>query len=228
MFPTSTVPAPGIDPDGKRRIFGHAVFSGRHGAMLRELGFHPDDESNIIPDASELERRIKRSLAEQDVRRTAIEAELLRNHGHNAIRPFFVLAEPVFTGPLGPWLMRAFKLMPYDDWNVVYLPLDRPTQEAMGGLPLHPLQSIGPIDELMCKQIGAFYDEFRRAKQMVDKHVAQVGIEHAMDVLGRFVDHVEGMRGRIISHVEEVRPIIIALIADVQANADRSGPHEES
>ena len=57
-------------------------------------------------------------------------------HGHNAIRPFFVLSEPVYNSELGQWLIRLMNLMPYDDWNIVYLPMDRETQAAMGGLPL--------------------------------------------------------------------------------------------
>src|SRR5262245_36076750 len=138
-----------VDSDGKRRVFGEAVFAGKHGDMLRSLGFGPDHAANVIPDDAEFERRIKESLAKQDARRTRIEDDLLRTHGHNAIRPFFILAEPVFNSELGQWLIKLMNLMPYDDWNVVYLPLDRETQAAMGGLPLHPRQSIGPIDDPM-------------------------------------------------------------------------------
>jgi hypothetical protein len=87
---------PPVDSDGKRRIVGEAVFAGKHGDMLRWLGFGPNDAANIIPDDAEFERRIKESLAKQDARRTRIEDDLLRTHGHNAIRPFFILAEPVF------------------------------------------------------------------------------------------------------------------------------------
>ena len=140
---------PTVDSDGKRRVFGEAVFAGKHGRMLKSFGFDLNDPANIIPDDAEFDRRIKESLAKQDARRTQIEADLLRAHGHNAIRPFFVLAEPVFNSQLGQWLIRSMNLLPYDDWNLVYLPLDRATQAAMGGLPLHPQQSIGPIDELM-------------------------------------------------------------------------------
>jgi hypothetical protein len=136
---SQSIPQPSIDSDGKRRVFGEAVFAGKHGDMLRSLGLSPSDEANIIPDDAEFDRRIKQSLAQQDARRTEIEAELLRTHGHNAIRPFFILAEPVYNSQLGQWLIRLMKLLPYDDWNIVYLPLDRETQAAMGGgLPLHP------------------------------------------------------------------------------------------
>ncbi len=208
---------PAVDSDGKRRVFGEAVFAGKHGDMLKSLGFDLNDPANIIPDDAEIDRRIKESLAKQDTRRTQIETNLLRTHGHNAIRPFFILAEPVFNSQLGQWLIRSMNLLPYDDWNIVYLPLDGGTQAAMGGLPLHPRQSIGPIDELMCKQIGAFYGQYCDAKQKVDQHVEKVGFQAARDVVEGFVAYVDAMPPRILDYVAKVRPMIIDLIADVQS-----------
>ena len=213
---------PPVDSDGKRRVFGEAVYAGKHGDMLRALGIDMNHPANVIPDAADFDRRVKESLAKQDARRTQIETELLRKHGHNAIRPFFILAEPVFNGPLGPWLIRLMNLLPYDDWNVVYLPLDRATQAAMDGLPLHPCQSIDPIDELMCKQIGTFHSQYVEAKQKVDQHVQRVGPLAANDVIAAFVAYVDAMPARILEHVAKVRPMIVALIADVQNKAGRS------
>jgi hypothetical protein len=186
--------------------------------MLHRLGFGPDHEANIVPNDAEFDRRIKQSLAQQDARRTKIEAELLRTHGHNAIRPFFILAEPAFNSQLGQFLIRLMKLLPYDDWNVVYLPLDRETQAAMGGgLPLHPRQSIGPIDELMRERMGGYFSQYQDAKRKVDAHIDEVGIQAATDVVGKFVTYVDNMPARILDYVAEVRPMIIALIADVQS-----------
>src|SRR5262249_420885 len=154
---------------------------------------------NIVPDDAEFERRIKQSLARQDARRTKIEAELMRSQGHNAIRPFFVLAEPVFNSELGQWLIKLMKLLPYDDWNVFYLPLAWEPQAAMGGgLPLHPRQSIGPIDDLMCERIGGYFSQFQDAKRKVDAHIEEVGIQAAMDVIGKFVTYVDNMPARIL------------------------------
>ena len=213
------IPLPSIDSDGKRRVFSEAVFAGKHGDMLRSLGFSPNDEANIIPDAAEFDRRIKQSLARQDARRTEIEAELLRTHGHNAIRPFFILAEPVYNSQLGQWLIGVMKLLPYDDWNVVYLPLDRATQAAMGGLPLHPCQSIGPIDELMCQRIGEFHSQYWDAKQKVDQQVQKAGFTATSELIAQFVGYVDAMPSSILDYVATVRPMIVALIADVQKNS---------
>jgi hypothetical protein len=215
--------APPIDSDGKRRVFGEAIaFDPKHGKILSTLGFDINDPANIIPDAAEFDRRVKHSLAQQDARRTQIEADLLRTHGHNAIRPFFILAEPVFNGPMGQWLIRLMNLLPYDDWNIVYLPLDRATQAAMNGAPLHPCQSIGPIDELMRQRIGDFHSQWLDAKQKVDQHVQKVGPVAASDVIAGFVAYVDAMPQRILGYVAEVRPMIIALIADVQNKAGQA------
>ncbi len=214
------VATPPTDSDGKRRVFGEAVFAGKHGTMLRALGFGLNDPANVIPDAAEFDRRVKYSLEKQDARRTQIESDLLRRHGHNAIRPFFVLAEPVFNSELGQWLIRLMNLLPYDDWNIVYLPMDRATQSAMGGgLPLHPRQSIGPIDELMVQRIGELYKQFKDGKSQVDVHVRKVGLTAAQPAIEAFVTYADAMPERILSFVAELRPMLVALIADVQSKA---------
>jgi hypothetical protein len=216
-------PPPPIDSDGKRRVIGEEIFfDPKHGKFLKQIGFDINDPSNIIPDDAEFDRRVKESLAKQDVRRRQIEADLLRGHGHNAIRPFFVLSEPVYNGALGPWLIRFMKLLPYDDWNVVYLPLDRATQAAMGGAPLHPCQNIRPIDDLMCKQIGGFHSQWMGAKQKVDQHVLKAGPIVAKDVLAAFLEYSDATPQRILDYVAQVKPMIITLIADVQNKAAKA------
>jgi len=92
----------------------------------------------------------------------------------------------------------------------------------MGGeLPLHPCQSIGPIDELMCQQLDGFQRQYWDAKQKVDQRVKEVGPVAASDLIARFVAYVDAMPARILGHVAEVRPMIIALIADVQSKAGK-------
>lgn len=217
---TSATLTPPIDSDGKRRVFGEAIFNGPHGEMLRKMGFSPDDKSNIIPSPADLDQMIKESLASQETRRRKIEADLLARHGHNAIRPFFILAEPVFNGALGTWLMLAMKLMPYDEWNLVYLPTDRATQAAMGGdLPLHPLQSIEAIDDLMVERMGDFHAQIMEGRRKVDAYIAKVGMSAAADMVEAFLAYSDATSQRIIDHVGKVRPMIIELIADVQRKA---------
>ena len=214
-----TIPTPPRDSDGKRRIFGEATFAGPHGAMLRDMGFALDDPTNVLPEPVDVDRAVRESLDEQDQRRRKIDADLLARHGHNAIRPFFILAEPVFNSDLGQWLIRVMRLRPYDAWNLVYLPTDRATQRIMGDVPMHPLQSVTSIDELMVKQIGQFRTKWVEARRKVDAHINDVGADKASPVMEKFVAYSDAMPQQIIDHVTKVKPMIVDLIADVQRRA---------
>ena len=212
-------PFPGVprDSDGKRRVFGEAVYA-KHGDFLRELGKDINDPENILPEPEDFDRKVKASLNRQEMRRQAIEADLLAKHGCNAIRPFFVLAEPVLNSSLGAWLIQLMDLMPYDDWNLVYLPTDQATASAMG-LPLHPGISIGPIDELMVKRIGEFHARFQDGRAKVD---AMGHSSEQIDAMEKFLAYKDNMRTSIIDYVETVKPMIIELIADVQSKAGKT------
>ena len=207
-------PQPPRDSDGKRRIFGEAVYE-QHGEFLRMLGKDINDPENILPEPEDFDRKVQASLDSQEQRRQAIEADLLARHGCNAIRPFFVLAEPVLNSPLGTWLIRVMDLMPYESWNLVYLPTDRATAEAMD-LPLHPGISIGPIDELMVQRIGEFHGRYEDGRRKV---AGMMGTPGQFDAMDKFLNYKEKMRGDIVDYVQTVKPMIVELIADVQSKA---------
>lgn len=208
-------PLPPRDSDGKRRVFGETAYA-QHGDMLRSLGLDINDANNILLEPEDFNRMVKQSLADQEKRRCAIEAELLARHGVNAIRPFFVLAEPVMNSPIGTWLIRTMRLMPYEDWNLVYLPTDRATAAVMD-LPLHPCQSIGPIDELMVDRIGTLHrrhlDAMHRTEQ-AERHLDPTAALAAMEQFAALTEH---LRKEIIDYVTKVKPMIVDLIADVQS-----------
>jgi len=200
------------DSDGRRRVFGEAIFE-THGDFLREIGFDIDDPKNIVPEREDFDRAIKDSLARQEERRCAIEAELLARHGVNNIRPFFVLAEGVYNSPVGNWLIQAMNLLPYEDWNVIYLPNDSATAAAME-LPLHPRQAIGPIDELMATRMGEFRARLEDGHRKVSPHV---GTPEGAAIVERFLEFKDKMRRDIVDYVGQIRPMLIELIADVQS-----------
>ena len=202
------------DSDGKRRVFGEGVFE-THGDFLREIGFDINDPKNILPEPEDFDRKVQASLNRQDIRRQAIEADLLAKHGCNAIRPFFVLAEPVMNSKLGAWLIQVMDLMPYDDWNLVYLPTDQATASVMG-LPLHPGMSIGPIDELMVERIGDFYARYEEGRRKAEALVMSDG---QLETMEKFLEYKDNLRRIITDYVEGLKPKIIALIADVQSKA---------
>lgn len=208
------LPPPPRDSDGKRRIFGEAIYE-THGDFLRKLGRDINDPDNILPEPEDFDRMVQESLQRQEVRRCAIEASLLEQHGCNAIRPFFVLAEPVLNSALGQWLIQVMNLLPYEDWNLVYLPTDRATAEAMG-LPLHPGVSIGPIDELMVERIGGFRDRFADGRRKVDAIMLGDAPEQ-FEVMDKFLAYKDKMRTEIVDYVLSIKPMIVDLIVDVQS-----------
>jgi len=210
---------PGVprDSDGKRRVFGEGVFA-THGDFLREIGFDINDPKNILPEPEDFDRKVQASLNRQEIRRQAIEADLLAKHGCNAIRPFFVLAEPVMNSKLGAWLIQVMDLMPYDDWNLVYLPTDQATASVMG-LPFHPGMSIGPIAELMVERIGDFYARYDEGRRKAEALMMSDG---QLEMMEKFLAYKDNLRRIITDYVEGLKPKIIALIADVQSKGNQA------
>jgi hypothetical protein len=215
VAPAPPMPRPPVDSDGKRRVFGEAVFAGPHGDMLRKLGVSIDDPSNVIPEPADFDRMVQDSLQKQEVRRRAYEADLLARFGCNNVRPFFLLGEGVYNTPLGDWLIRVMRLLPYDDWNLIYLPMDRPTRLALD-LPYHPQQSIKPVDELMKQRIGALHAQFQEARQKTDAAYARTNDIEVLDLFNRGVDR---MRQGIIDFAAATLPNVVEMIADVQREA---------
>lgn len=208
-------PRPYVEDDGKMRVIPKSVFDGPQGEFLRALGRTPDDPENIIPQAEDFDRMMRESLERQEARRVRLETELKDRHGHNNLRPFFICGEGVINTPLGNWLIRAMKLFPYDEWNTVYLPMDRMTQAAMGRLPLHPQQSIGPIDELVHERLSKVMANTEQARVDVRN---RMGDSYDPDLAERFLGFVDSQRQAIIDYVEDLKPKVCELILDIQRN----------
>lgn len=212
----SVMPRPVPDEDGKLRAIPKAIFDGPQGQFLKDLGFSADDPSNIIPQAEDFDRMIKQSLARQEERRCRLEAELLAKYGHNSLRPYFICGEGVLNTQLGDWMIRAMKLMPYDEWNTIYLPTDAPTAAAMR-LPQHPLASLTPLDELIHKNLSPVRDKVlvARAKTMEAMELAQGGYDP--DLAERFLAYLDEERENIVAYIERIKPLVVDLLADLEA-----------
>lgn len=207
-------PTPPVDSDGKRRIFGEAVYA-EHGDFLRAIGHDINDPGNIVEEQADFDRLVRQSLEKQDQRRTKIMAELLARHGCNNIRPFFLFSEGIYNAPLGDWLIQIMRLMPYDDWNITYLPMDAKTAAAMR-LPLHPQQSIPPVEDLVNERLSALWHQFTEARKR-----AYLRFEESQDMehLAQFTKGADQMRQAILDWAASITPSIIQLIAEVQSRA---------
>jgi len=135
--PPSAPPPSGGDPFNRRKVFPDEVWEGETGALLRELGMSPDDESNLAPNAASINARIeagKRRLHERTEKAQANAQSLLPSA---QLRPFFLIPDPCWNSDIGTFLMTSLDLYPYDDWNVVFLAADQRTAMVMD-IALHP------------------------------------------------------------------------------------------
>ena len=199
-------------------MFGRKGLFGNKAPETPVQGQAGGSPGNATPSGEIPARSVEDSLAQQEERRRLIEADLLQKHGTNAIRPFFVLSEPVYNSQLGVWLMRQMDLLPYDEWNLVYLPTDTPTAAAMQ-LPLHPGCSIKPIDDLMVERLGEIRGNFEEGISKTNALIERGDADQAMARFSAFREH---MRQTIIQYVESLKPKIVELIADVQSKAQPS------
>lgn len=133
----SSPPAASGDPHGRRRVFGEEVWQWPSGALLRELGFSPDDESNLVPNAASINAKLEEGKRRIDERLAKAQANAQSALPQATLRPFFLIPDPVWNGEAGTFLMTSLDLYPYDDWNVVFLAADDRTALVMD-IALHP------------------------------------------------------------------------------------------
>jgi hypothetical protein len=130
-------PPTGGDPHNRRKVFPDAVWHGQSGSMLRELGFSPTDESNLVPNASSINARLENGKRRIDERLEAAQSNARAKMPGAQLRPFFLIPDPIWNGESGTFLMTSLDLYPYDDWNVVFLAGDERTAIVMD-IALHP------------------------------------------------------------------------------------------
>jgi hypothetical protein len=132
-----TTPPPSADPHGRRKVFPDEVWQGKTGEMLRGLGMTPDDESNLVPNASSINARIDQSRAAHEAAYAEAQRRVEAVLAGARVRPFFLIPDPVWNSPAGLFLMTTLDLFPYDAWNVMYLAADERTAAVLD-LAIHP------------------------------------------------------------------------------------------
>lgn len=141
--PSTSAPAtppqepPPSDPHGRRKVFSDEIWQGNHGALLRELGMSPDDESNLVPNGSSLNAAIERSKAAHEAAYAEVQKRVRSTLPEAEIKPFFLIPDPVWNSPAGTLLMGSLELYPFDAWNVMYLAADERTALVLDLAP-HP------------------------------------------------------------------------------------------
>jgi len=135
--PPPPAPPPAPDVHGRQKVLPDAVWEGKTGDFLRELGFNPNDESNLVPNAASLNARIEQGRLAMDARHAERQRQVQTLLPGAQLRPFFLIPDPCWNGPTGTFLMTSLDLFPHDDWNVMFLAADERTAAVLD-IALHP------------------------------------------------------------------------------------------
>jgi hypothetical protein len=170
----------------QRKIIPDELWQGQHGDFLRELGLSPDDASNLVPDAHSVNARLESDRAKHEAKLAEINRSVAERVPGGLMRQFSLLPDPCWNGELGRFLMMRLDLFPYDDWNMILLPADEKTAEALN-LPLHPNGNI-PTFVATAEVFLRSADERLRAAH------AEAGHTHDF---GKFHDTLEEIRDKV-------------------------------
>ncbi len=121
----------------QRRVIPASMWQGPSGDMLRKIGMSPDDESNFVTDTHSVNERLERDKAAYEKKLAEMNRSVSERIPGGSMRGFWLLPDPCWNGKMGQFLMMRLGLFPYEDWNLVFLPTDEKTAEALN-LPPHP------------------------------------------------------------------------------------------
>jgi hypothetical protein len=194
--PSTTVSAPshdGVvkqpqqpDPHGRRKVFPDEIWDGKHGEMLRMLGMSPDDESNLVPNASSINAAIDRSKAAHELAFAEVVKRVRSTMPSAEIRPFSLIPDVVWNSPAGVFLMTTLELYPYDAWNIMYLAADERTATVLDLAP-HP-----------GKDVPAFVQTSQQFMETAQAHVEKVRARIAeTENWAAFAELQDDMRERV-------------------------------
>lgn len=160
---------------------------------------------------AELNRLIYRSLEAGRERLGEHKAALLARHGCDDVRAFFLFAEVMRT-EFGSWLMLKLHLMPYDDWNTVYLPTSAAMARALG-LPLHPQRDLDEFDGPITKCVATIQ---RQLAEACDALCAEKDNNQLPETT---VAYRQLAREGIVKYAQQLRPVMIEHITGLQRRA---------
>ncbi|UCH73231.1 MAG: hypothetical protein JSU82_12825 [Rhodospirillales bacterium] len=120
-----TLPTTAVAREDRREGESRAA-GGCPGASL-----HPD------PTPEDLSTRLRDARARHDEKLARFNAEFALLFSGGRIRSFFLIPDPCWNGEMGHFLMAELGLLPYESWNLAFLPTDECAATAFGAPP-HP------------------------------------------------------------------------------------------
>jgi hypothetical protein len=125
------------NPHQQQRAIPAELWDGEMGDVLRQAGFNPDDESNLVPNAASVDARNAKGKADCEKKLAEINRDVERRTGGGRMAAYFLFHEPIWNSQVGDFLMYRLRMFPFDGWNVIFLPTDERTAQMLG-LPVHP------------------------------------------------------------------------------------------
>lgn len=162
--PAPQAPAPSTDPYGRRKIIPDDVWQGPQGKVLRELGFGPDDESNLVPNEASIAARLEAGRRRHEERNILAQRGVEVRLSAAKLRPFFLIPDPCWNGATGVFLMTSLDLYPYDDWNVMYLAADERTALVLD-IAMHPNGNVTAFLEASAKFMARAQEQISKAHE---------------------------------------------------------------
>lgn len=170
------------DPHGRRKVFPDEIWDGKHGEMLRMLGMSPDDESNLVPNASSINAAIDRSKAAHELAFAEVVKRVRSTMPSAEIRPFSLIPDVVWNSPAGVFLMTTFELYPYDAWNIMYLAADERTAMVLDLAP-HPGKDVPAFvqtSQMFMETAQTHVDKVRTRIAQTENWAAFAELQHDM------------------------------------------------
>ncbi len=174
------------DAPSRQRIIPTSMWDGPNGEMLRQIGMSPDDESNFVADSHSVDERLEHGKAAYEKKLAELNRSVSERIPGASMRGFWLLPDPCWKGELGRFLMMRLGLFPYEDWNLIFLPTDEKSAEALN-LPPHP-----------GRDIPAFVTSSERFLRDAEAHLStahdEAGRTHEF---GRFQETVEEIQEKV-------------------------------
>jgi hypothetical protein len=142
-----------MNPPLPRAVLPEAAWEGETGESLHKLGLSPHGLLNLVPDADSVNTRLARDRERHEAKLAEVNRSVGERVPGGSMRQFSLIPDFCWTGELGALLMMRLELFPYDDWNMIFLPADEKTADALD-LPLHPSGNVPAFEAAAERLIG--------------------------------------------------------------------------
>jgi hypothetical protein len=153
----------GPDNDGIHRAIPKVIWDGPNGKMLRELGFAPDDASNVLPTHQSLDALNEQHIEAQKKLVAGVNHALA---GKAVVIPYAILPWSLWNTEMAEFMSVSMKFFPTSTWNTMLLAEDDKSARALN-LPVHPRAYPAGYEDAVVRLIGEARDEYKAFHQHV-------------------------------------------------------------